>query len=145
MVAEDGTKVCCLSRKKEKNSSRTRVQECLNALISSDVRSYRVPSSLCGSPSSASATESVWSDACEPKLDSVEGVEGDGEGSPAGAGGGESCWGTEVAMTRKVVRSKSTTSVAPHASASFARCRVSTDAFGISVCTIRDHAYIRRR
>ena len=47
----------------------------------------------------------------------------------------------DVAMTRKVVRSKSTTSVALQASPSFARCRVRTEAFGMSVCTMRDQAY----
>lgn len=45
-----------------------------------------------------------------------------------------------VAMTRKVVRSNMTTSVAPHASANVVRCFASTVAFGIKVCTIRDHA-----
>lgn len=42
----------------------------------------------------------------------------------------------EVAMTRKVVRSKRMTSVALQAPASLSRCLVSTDAFGIRVCTI---------
>ncbi len=44
-------------------------------------------------------------------------------------------------MTRNVVRSKRTTSVAPHASARVVRCFERTEAFGIRVWTIRDHAY----
>ncbi len=46
----------------------------------------------------------------------------------------------EVAITKNVVRSKRITSVALHAMASLSRCLVSTDAFGIRVCTICDHA-----
>lgn len=81
---------------------------------------------------------------CVPKLDSVVGVDPEGEGSEE-AGGGEGeldrCC-EEVAMTRKVVRSKRTTSVALQASASFARCLVRTEALGIRVWTMRDHAYV---
>lgn len=47
----------------------------------------------------------------------------------------------DVAMTRNVVRSNNTTSVALHASAKMVRCFERTAAFGIRVCTIRDHAY----
>ena len=46
----------------------------------------------------------------------------------------------EVAITRNVVRSKRMTSVALHATASLSKCLVSTDALGIRVCTICDHA-----
>lgn len=38
----------------DRNSSRTRKHECLNALISSEVRSYRFPSNSVLSPSDAS-------------------------------------------------------------------------------------------
>lgn len=48
--------------------------------------------------------------------------------------------GIEVAITKNVVRSNRTTSVAPHAAARVVRCLESTEAFGISVCTICDHA-----
>ena len=44
-------------------------------------------------------------------------------------------------MTRKVVRSKRMTSVALQASAKVVRCFVRIAALGISVCTMRDHAY----
>ena len=47
----------------------------------------------------------------------------------------------EVAITKNVVRSKRITSVALQAAASLSRCLVSTDAFGIRVCTIRDQAW----
>jgi len=46
----------------------------------------------------------------------------------------------EVAMTRKVVRSNMMTSVALHASANIVRCLARSEAFGMSVCTILDHA-----
>ena len=45
-----------------------------------------------------------------------------------------------MAITRNVVRSKRTTSVALQAEASLARCRDNTDALGMSVCTILDQA-----
>lgn len=46
----------------------------------------------------------------------------------------------EVAITRKVVRSKRITSVALQASAKVVKCLVRTAAFGISVWTMLDHA-----
>ena len=76
------------------------------------------------------------------------GSDSGGAGSVSGdaarrAGCGWGCGGAlEVAMTRKVVRSKRTTSVALQASASLVRWRVRTDALGIRVWTIRDHAYV---
>ena len=59
-----------------------------------------------------------------------------GSGGVVAAGGGE-----EVAITRKVVRSKSTTSVALHASARVVRCFVSIETLGMRVWTICDQAY----
>jgi hypothetical protein len=47
----------------------------------------------------------------------------------------------EVAMTRKVVRSKRITSVALQAAAKVERCLDRIAALGIRVCTIFDHAY----
>lgn len=89
---------------------------------------------------------------CVPKLDKVVGVEEtgvDGRGTVAAETVGvaviELVVGEEfddVAMTRKVVRSKRMTSVALQAAASLSRCFVSTDAFGMRVCTICDQAYI---
>lgn len=64
-----------------------------------------------------------------------------GFGGIMGGGGIDTVGGEDVAMTRKVVRSKRTTSVAPHASARVVRCFERTDALGIRVCTIRDQAY----
>lgn len=78
------------------NSSRILEHEYLNALINSDVLSYRVGSKA---------------DRCD-------------------------CDEDEVAMTRNVVRSKSTTSVALHASAKVVRCLDNTVAFGIREWTI---------
>ena len=49
----------------------------------------------------------------------------------------------EVAMTRKVVRSKRMTSVALQASANVVRCLVSMAAFGIRVWTMLDQALSR--
>jgi hypothetical protein len=86
------------------------VQEYLNALMSSEVRSYRFGSS---SP--------------------VAGV-------PAGSGVAWEEVLEEVAITRKVVRSKRMTSVALHAAATVERCLERIAAFGIRVCTIFDHA-----
>lgn len=101
----------------EWNSSRTREHACLNALTSSDVRSYRVGASLCGSESRSGAIAEPWENVVgvrRPLECDDEGVEiaGDmvGGGTEGEAGGGE-----EVAMTRKVVRSKRITSVALHA------------------------------
>jgi hypothetical protein len=48
---------------------------------------------------------------------------------------------SDVAMTRKVVRSKRTTSVAAHACANVVRWRESVAAFGMSEWTTRDQAY----
>ena len=113
-------------------SSRTREQEYLNALISSDVRSYLVGAILWGSAS--------WSDPySECVAESVPLVcrEDAPEDTDAVGGGGG---GVEVAITRNVVRSKRTTSVALQAEASLARCRDNTDALGMSVCTILDQA-----
>ena len=80
-----------------------------------------------------------------PKLERVDGVEADGDGSVEGAGAGGDCEGCceDVAMTRKVVRSKRMTSVAEHAVASLSRCFVRMEAFGMRVWTIWDHAYSR--
>lgn len=89
----------------EWNSSRTREHECLNALTSSEVRSYRVALSSWGS-------ESV--DVLGP---------------------------VEVAMTRKVVRSKRMTSVAPQAREKIFRCLDSKAALGMRVWTMLDQAY----
>lgn len=50
-----------------------------------------------------------------------------------GGAGGEGGCCEDVAMTKNVVRSNKTTSVALHASASFARCFVRTEALGIRV------------
>ena len=65
----------------------------------------------------------------------------EGVGGAMGCGGVEMVGGEDVAMTRNVVRSKRTTSVAPHASARVVRCLERTEALGIRVWTIRDHAY----
>lgn len=46
----------------------------------------------------------------------------------------------DVAITRKVVRSKRMTSVALHAPAKVVKCFESTAAFGMRVCTMLDHA-----
>lgn len=86
------------------------MQEYLNALMSSEVRSYRFGSS--------SAVTSVLAGS---GLAWEEGLE-------------------EVAITRKVVRSKRITSVALHAAATVERCSERIVAFGIRVCTIFDHA-----
>ena len=67
----------------------------------------------------------------------VWGEEGSDVVAEATWGGGG---GVEVAITRNVVRSKRTTSVALHAEASLARWRDRTDALGMSICTILDHA-----
>ena len=75
---------------------------------------------------------------CVRKLECVEGGEvggAEGAAEEACAPGRE-----EVAMTRKVVRSKRTTSVALQASASLVRWRVRTEAFGMRVWTMRDQA-----
>jgi hypothetical protein len=48
----------------------------------------------------------------------------------------------EVAMTRKVVRSKRITSVAPQACAKMARCFERMDALGMRVWTMLDHACV---
>jgi len=48
--------------------------------------------------------------------------------------------GEEVAITRKVVRSKRITSVALHASAKVVRCFDRTAAFGMRVWTMLDQA-----
>lgn len=111
---------------REWNSSRRREQECLKALISSEVRSYRVGSNAC-----CPCCVSVWDDEGD--------VGDDGEGE-----GGEEVELRaleEVAITRKVVRSKRMTSVALQASANVVKCRVSTAALGIKVCTMLDHAF----
>jgi hypothetical protein len=86
-----------------------RVQEYLNAFMSSEVRSYRLASSS-----------------------AVAGV-------PAGSGL-EGAMDEEVAMTRKVVRSKRMTSVALHAFATVERCLDRIAALGIRVWTIFDQA-----
>ena len=88
------------------------MQAYLNALISSDVRSYRLESS--------------------PDVSGVH------WGSGLEYEGGK--FVEEVAMTRKVVRSKSMTSVALQAAASVERCLERIAALGIRVCTIFDHA-----
>lgn len=59
---------------------------------------------------------------------------------------GSSWWGSgegwlDVAMTRKVVRSKRMTSVALHASAKVVRCFERTDALGMRVWTMLDQAW----
>lgn len=72
----------------------------------------------------------------------VERVGEEGVGRDDVVGGGEEVR-EEVAMTRNVVRSKRITSVALQATASLLRCLVRTEALGISVCTMRDHAWIR--
>ena len=114
-------------------SSRTLEQEYLNALISSDVRSYRVGAILWGSASKSDPCSECVAERC-PLVRTEDGP--DGIEDAVGGGGG----GVEVAMTRKVVRSKRTTSVALHAVANLARCRDSTEAFGMRVCTILDQA-----
>lgn len=87
------------------------MQEYLNALMSSEVRSYRFGSSS-----------------------AVAGV-------PAGSGlAWEEGFDDEVAITRKVVRSKRMTSVALHAVATVERCLERIAALGIRVWTIFDHA-----
>jgi hypothetical protein len=48
--------------------------------------------------------------------------------------------GVDVAMTRNVVRSKRTTSVALQASAKVVKCLERTVALGMRVCTMLDHA-----
>ena len=120
-----------------RKSSLTRAHACLNDLISSDVRSYRVGKSLCGSPSSSAPCNSLLDVVLVVKVDvravMVSGVEsvGDVGAVEAGAGtvgglgevlGDGFEGGEEVAMTRKVVRSKRTTSVALQAVARVARC-----------------------
>lgn len=81
----------------------------------------------------------VAADACAGDVGDVGPGNADGVGGSEGWGeGGEG--GAEVAMTRKVVRSKRTTSVALHAAASVARCFERTYAFGMSVRAMRDHA-----
>jgi hypothetical protein len=102
----------------EWNSPRTLEHECLNALMSSDVLSYRVGSRELGgldSPSSAATSRP------EASVASVEGEE-------------------DVAMTRNVVRSKRITSVALHALAKVVRCFARMLALGMRVCTMFDHA-----
>lgn len=69
-----------------------------------------------------------------------EGVEGEGEEVEEEEEEEEG--GEEVAMTRKVVRSKRMTSVALHASAKMVRCLESTAALGMSVCTMLDQAWV---
>ena len=124
-----------------------REHACLNALISSDVRSYLVGDNLCGServsrPVSRSRAGSEPWENVGVRKPLVRGEEEDesageteAEGSMGGVGGG-----VDVAMTRKVVRSKRMTSVALHACASVVRCLERTAALGMRVCTIRDHA-----
>jgi hypothetical protein len=90
------------------------------------------------------------SDECVPKLDNVAGeVEdrgGEGgeritaEGGVPGLDTAKDDGFDEVAMTRNVVRSNKMTSVALHAVANLSRWRVSTETFGIRVCTICDQA-----
>lgn len=89
---------------RERNSSLTREHECLKALMSSDVRSYRLGSSGPVSTDSSPSREIL-----------------DGDGAD------------EVAMTRNVVRSKRMTSVALHAPAKVDRCFDKIAAFGIRV------------
>jgi len=96
----------------DRNSSLTRVQECLKALMSSDVRSYRLESN---------------SDVGD--CSSESGLDRDDEAD-------------EVAMTRKVVRSKRMTSAALQAAAKVVRCLERIAAFGMRVCTMLDQAWI---
>jgi len=95
----------------DRNSSLTRVQECLKALMSSDVRSYRLESN---------------SDVGD--CSSESGLDRDDEAD-------------EVAMTRKVVRSKRMTSAALQAAAKVVRCLERIAAFGMRVCTMLDQAW----
>ena len=88
------------------------MQAYLNALISSDVRSYRL-----GSSPAVSGVH--WGSGLEYEDEKF--VE-------------------DVAMTRKVVRSKRMTSVALQAAANVERCLERIAALGIRVCTIFDHA-----
>src|SRR5882757_5002702 len=93
-----------VSISRARNSSRiARVQEYLNALMSSEVRSYRFGSS--------SAVTGV---PAESGLEWEEELE-------------------DVAITRKVVRSKRMTSVALHAAATVERCLERIAALGIRV------------
>lgn len=84
----------------------------LNPLISSDVRSYRLRSS----PAVSGVSWGSGIECAKERLDE------------------------EVAMTRKVVRSKRITSVALQAAANVERCFVRIAALGIRVCTTFDHA-----
>jgi len=133
-------------------SSREREQECLNDLINSDVLSYRDECILCGSGfPSASYSSPVWplefeGDEVKFRLSKEFELElwrdlpllsGVGiAGGEIGAGGVDMAGGAEVAMTRKVVHSNRTTSVALQASARIVRCFESTAALGISVRTM---------
>lgn len=69
--------------------------------------------------------------------------DGDGEGWEEGRRGAvEEGERLDVAMTRKVVRSKRMTSVALQLRAKVVRWRVRISALGMMVWTIRDHACI---
>lgn len=80
-------------------------------------------------------------DGCRGEIGGVG--DGDGETKVEVRADVEGVGGVDVAITRKVVRSNRTTSVALHTAARVVKCFESTEAFGISVCTICDHAYNR--
>lgn len=106
---------------REWNSPRTLEHECLNPLMSSDVLSYLVGSrEFAGLSDCWVSRFVVW-----PFVDESAGFDDDKE---------------EVAITRKVVRSKSMTSVALHAWAKVERCVERMLALGMRVCTILDQA-----
>ena len=97
---------------------------CLNALISSDVFSYRVGSSPCPVESSSIvAIDTAFSIVWAPSFDLGDVLD------------------KEDAMTRNVVRSNRMTSVALQVSAKILKCLDKRVALGISVCTIRLQAY----
>jgi hypothetical protein len=91
----------------------------------------------------------VSEDTTEPDAVDIEkrdeGVACEGEGTSAwGVRGVASSLGgviSEVAITKKVARSKRTTSVAEHACANVVKWRDSVAALGMSVFTTRDQAY----
>ena len=88
--------------------------------MSSEVLSYLVGSSVFAGLSNCRVSLFVW-----PFVDESAGLDDEDE---------------DVAMTRKVVRSKRMTSVALHACANVERCVERILALGMRVCTIFDQA-----